>query len=766
MPFAASRAEGGRKLITTKHVTSALAARFSRKRASALTRVKLLLLLWLVPFCLLSSPASALMETELTVGILSLRPKEVTQQTWQPLMNELSKKLPGYRFRLKVLEHWEMRIFLREHLLDFVLTNPSHYIAMRQEHSLSGALATLITKEGEQQLKAYGGVIFTRAEQADIAVMQDLKGRRIACIGNDGSVLGGYQAQALELLHSGIPLPTAEQLLITGLPQDRVIEAVLEGKAEAGFVRTGMIEQLAAQGKIDAKRLKIINRQEFPGFPHACSTRLYPEWPFVAMPHVDEELAREVASVLLRMEPGSAVMSAANIHGFGIPADYMPVESLMRELRLPPYDIVPHFTLTDIWTSYRWRIVGLLGAGGVISLLTGRLLAMNRRLHKARSAEKSARLALMEREQHYRALVNTLPHGITVMDQDHRIVTINDTQARWYRQPPEWFIGRYCYEAFENREQSCPGCLGVVSMKTWEGCHGETVAVREDGRQVDVRLYTTPYFQANGMSSGFVKVVEDITEDKRFAASAQQMARLASLGEMASGVAHEINNPVSGIIGCAELMRTRLEPGNSCHAIIDRIIREGDRIAGIVNSLLSVAHPGQGRQEDFPIGECLGHVMVLFHSKLAKSGIDVAVDVPEDLPPLNGDRQKIEQLLLNLISNAYHALDTKFPDPAPDKRMSINASYRKTSGVGKLCLEVYDRGHGIPRDIIGKVFDPFFTTKPAGSGTGLGLGICYEIVKQFGGDIRVESEVGQFTRVMVELPAEMPFIDSTAGKTA
>jgi signal transduction histidine kinase len=266
--------------------------------------------------------------------------------------------------------------------------------------------------------------------------------------------------------------------------------------------------------------------------------------------------------------------------------------------------------------------------------------------------------------------------------------------------------------------------------------------------------------------SGFIKVVEDITEDNQLAANTQRMARMASLGEMASGVAHEINNPISGIIGCAELMRHRLASDDGCHAIVDRIIREGDRIASIVSALLSVAHPGQVKQENFSLSECLSHVMVLYQSRMINSGIDVAVHLPEDLPPLNGDRQKIEQLFLNLISNSYFALNSKFPDPAPDKRMSISASFHEKAGNGKLCLEVCDQGHGIPREILGKVFDPFFTTKPAGSGTGLGLGICYEIVKQFDGDIRVESEVGHFTRVMVELPAGRSAVDSMAGTSA
>lgn len=742
--------------MTTQHLASTITPRFRHGRRALPIRLKRALVLGLTGLYLMWPPLSARAEeTELTLGILSLRPKEISENAWRPLTDELTRKLPGYRFKLKVLEHWELQAYLRRQMLDFVLTNPSHYIALKQENDLSGALATLISREDQQTIKTYGGVIFTRAEPGSAETITDLPDRRIACAGNDASMLGGYQAQVREMLHAGLPLPLPNQLLLTGLPQDRVVQAVLEGKADVGFVRTGMLEQLAAQGKVDPKQLKVINRQDLPGFPYQCSTRLYPEWPFAAMPHVDEELAREVATVLLGLEHGSAIMAAADIHGFGIPADYLPVEALMRELRLEPFDGTPQVSLNDVWTSYRWQIVVLVGTGGVITLLTGRLLSMNRRLQRTKISKDLAQSALKEREQHYRALVNTLPHGITVMDQDHRIVTINNTQAAWYQRAPEWFLGRHCFEAFEQREQICPHCLGAVSMRTGEGGHTETVATRGDGRQVNLRQTVTPYRQANG-TTGFIKVVEDITEDKRLAASTQQMARLASLGEMASGVAHEINNPISGIIGCAELMRNRLAADHTCQAIIDRIVREGDRIASIVNSLLSVAHPGKGTQETFLIGDCLYNVMILYQSKLLKNGIDLIIDIPGNLPRLMGDRQKIEQLLLNLLNNSAYALNARFPEPTPDKLLRVSAFLQSEAENSRLCLEVYDQGMGIPEEIVGKVFDPFFTTKPAGSGTGLGLGICYEIVKQFGGDIRIESEVGHFTRVTVELPAEQP----------
>ncbi|MBV5323188.1 PhnD/SsuA/transferrin family substrate-binding protein, partial [bacterium] len=232
--------------------------------------------------------AFAAPEKILTLGILALRPKSQMAVAWQPLADQLTEKLPGYRVQLLLLDHKEMLAELQQQRLDFVLTNPSHYILLRQKTGLSGSLATMIPREGPLALTSFGGVIFTRSNR---------------------------------------------------------IQAVIEGKADAGFVRTGLIEQLSRQGKIPSDSFKIINRQELPSFPYASSTRLYPEWPFVALPHVETRLAAKVAATLLGIDPDTPSLRAAGIHSFAIPADYQPVEQLLRELRLPPFDQSPPFTL-------------------------------------------------------------------------------------------------------------------------------------------------------------------------------------------------------------------------------------------------------------------------------------------------------------------------------------------------------------------------------------------------------------------------------------
>lgn len=340
-------------------------------------------------FCIpLFAAAWAADATMLHLGILALRPKSQMQQAFQPFVDYMTSQLPGYRVQLHLLDHQEMLAAVQQHQLDFVMTNPSHYITLRQKNALSGVLATLVSLESAYPLSHFGGVIIARSNRNDIHSLSDIREKRIACPGIGADFFGGFAAQSLELYQNGISLEP-EQLLITGLPQDNVIQAVLEDRADLGFVRTGLIEQLEQQGKIPAGAFKVIKRQNLHAFPFVSSTRLYPEWPFVALPHVDQRLAAKVAAVLFSTPVNTSAFTAAGIHSFTIPADYQPVEALLRELRLPPFDIAQPLTMKEFWKLY-WPWVICFSLFVAVNLLFFCRISARRNIMKA----------LMALEQH------------------------------------------------------------------------------------------------------------------------------------------------------------------------------------------------------------------------------------------------------------------------------------------------------------------------------------------------------------------------------
>ncbi len=328
--------------------------------------------LWLL---LAATVTSAWADTALRFGVLAFRPKPQAMAQWQPLASYLQSTL-GLRVELTVYDLGELEAAIAQKAVDVVFTTSGHFIVLKHRYGLSAPLATQITRGDGHDLSAFGGVIFTRANNADINRLEDLTGRRVALPSLDFT--GGYQMQSIELLDAGLPVPSHSQLLMTGLPQDLTVDAVMAGQADLGFVRTGILEALAREGKLDLARVKVLHRLDLGAFPYVSSTRLYPEWPMVLMPHVDERLGRQLAVALLSLTRDNVAAKAAGISGFSIPADYTSVEHMMRRLRLPPFDGTPEFTLADLWGRYTDWIIAVLGLTSLVFAGVGaRLIIQN-----------------------------------------------------------------------------------------------------------------------------------------------------------------------------------------------------------------------------------------------------------------------------------------------------------------------------------------------------------------------------------------------------
>lgn len=172
----------------------------------------------------------------------------------------------------------------------------------------------------------------------------------------------------------------------------------------------------------------------------------------------------------------------------------------------------------------------------------------------------------------------------------------------------------------------------------------------------------------------------------------------------------------------------------------------------IVRSLLSFAREGGAEVGPVNMAEIIQDTLALTNAQLRKEGIQVLVDVKRELPSISANRQRIQQVLLNILANSRYALNRKYHGFHPDKIIEIRVEEMSQEGESFLRTTIHDRGTGIPRQIRQEIFTPFFTTKPVEEGTGLGLSICYGIVKEHRGSIRVESVEGHFTTMMVDLP--------------
>jgi diguanylate cyclase (GGDEF)-like protein/hemerythrin-like metal-binding protein/PAS domain S-box-containing protein len=347
------------------------------------------------------------------IGVLAFRPKPQTLAQWQPLAAALQLAVPGRTFVVEALSYPEMESAVAGNRLDFVLTNPGHYVLLARRLGLTAPLATLAMNDHGHAGTVFGGVIFTRSDRA-INSLEDIKGRSIAVTDSDS--LGGFQMQAYELSLKGIRLPQDAKLIVTGMPHDNVIEAVLSGRADVGFVRTGVMESLGREGKGQLSQIRTINPQTHPDFTLEVSTRLYPEWPFASMPGTDENLARHVAAALFVLEENKAVTRAMGIHGFVVPADYTPVADLLKELRMPPFDEAPEFVLQDVWERYRWQLTALLLMMGLVISLAIRLILVRRKLESQHRLLSEQKRALLESESHLQTVIKNEPECIKIVD--------------------------------------------------------------------------------------------------------------------------------------------------------------------------------------------------------------------------------------------------------------------------------------------------------------------------------------------------------------
>ena len=253
--------------------------------------------------------------------------------------------------------------------------------------------------------------------------------------------------------------------------------------------------------------------------------------------------------------------------------------------------------------------------------------------------------------------------------------------------------------------------------------------------------------------SGTVGIIIDITEKIKLQTEMIRAGQLALIGELAAGVAHEINNPIYSMINFAQLIADEADNDSRANKFGKLIIKEGNRIADLTANLVSLSRSTGGSRKPVNIHELTSNSLKLIEIQLEKDNIILIKDnIPKDIPPIIANTQEIHQVFLNLIQNARYALNKKYPGKGKDKIFEISCNKVLIDDCQYVRIIFYDRGIGIPRDILHKVKSLFFTTKPSNIGTGIGLSVSENIINNHDGKITIDSILGEFTRVLIDLP--------------
>jgi signal transduction histidine kinase len=359
--------------------------------------------------------------------------------------------------------------------------------------------------------------------------------------------------------------------------------------------------------------------------------------------------------------------------------------------------------------------------------------------------EQKARRKLQETRAIYNVLINELiQEDVIVMASNYRILDINQTLANKLGMQRKDAIGRYCYELLHHESAPCSGeehpCPLVKTVETGKPFRVTHIHLDKGKRQLYYSISCYPLID-NGEVVGAIEIARDITRDISIQKGMMQYDKMASIGRLAAGVAHEINNPLTTILTSAMLIQEDTEPEDPNYQELQIIADEALRCRKIVSSLLDFARQSEPVKAKHDPNIVVTESVVLTRKQAAFNDVAVEESLTQDLPLINMDKDQIEQALINLILNAIAATDA-------GGKVTVSTSL--VAEAESVELAVSDSGKGIPEEDMGKIFDPFFTTRE--SGTGLGLAITHGIIEQHGGTIKVDSKLGQGTTFTIRLP--------------
>ncbi len=454
---------------------------------------------------------------EVRVGVLSFRSMSETIRMWSPTAEWLSSRLPGKQFKIVPYYFSDLDRAASRAEVDFILTNPEHFVLLRHRQHLT-PLATVITLADGHPVNQFGGVIFVRSDRHDLQGLKDLKGKKIAAV--DERSMGGYLMQAWTLRKVGVNTSRDLEMRYTGMPHDKVVPEVLGRRVDAGFVRTGVLEALIRENRLELPSVRILNVQSGSSFPQLLSTDLYPEWPFSAMPNLPDTLVKEVTLALLAITPDSLPASKGNYYGFSPPANYTAVEAIMTRLRTNPDRI--DFDWEDVFAKYTLLIVSVL----MVLLFSALLLVL--RLQRSKRLLMRA-LAETKRLGVRNILLESLGEGVLGGDAQGYCIFINSAALvlTGYRQ--EEVIGKPVHLLFRCRrwdgsEYQAGDSPIDRTIHDGKQRENEGLLLTRDGRQVPVHWLVTA-IQPELTPSGVVIALQDISLRKAMEKSLRESER-------------------------------------------------------------------------------------------------------------------------------------------------------------------------------------------------------------------------------------------------
>lgn len=344
-----------------------------------------------------------------------------------------------------------------------------------------------------------------------------------------------------------------------------------------------------------------------------------------------------------------------------------------------------------------------------------------------------------------RLVFDSIPQSFYIIDNKYIITAINHARADRIDATPKELFGRLCYEALFGLTQPCKDCLVPTTFSTGKFTHRIATSKNEKKIKLDWEIKSYPILGLGNEIDGVVLIEQDITENRKLEVEILQSEKLAAVGQLAAGIAHEINNPLTAVLVNSQILLEDLPEDQTDNIESVKLIEMAAvRASQVIKNLLALVRKENYEFEPMDLNESIQSALMLVSHEFLTRQINVFFDRAENMPMYMGSTNHLQGVWINLLLNAIEAIDEKKGD------LKVTSYYEAST----FYVEIRDSGAGISDENLGKIFEPYFTTKRSGQGTGLGLSLVKRTIQAHGGQIMVESNPGEGARFTIILPEE------------
>jgi len=708
------------------------------------------------------------------IGVMVRSDNIHTMDKWNLTIDYLNAESDTHVFQLVPMEFNNFsKIEANE--IDFIICNPWMYVEAENKYGIT----TIATHKHIWEGKSYtmhGAVFITQANRTDLNSLEDLRDHSFMYIDNasfPSYLVTLHELQQTELgttapkkpgtspsppplpiygVHKNLLKHSPFKTVSFGGNSTAIVFAVKEGKVDGGAIKTGTLEEMAAEGLIDIEDFKVLNQQHVEGFPFLLSSRLYPEWVFARTNSVPDELVEEIVIALLNMPDEEG--------GWTVPQDYHQVRGLMRDMRLGPYEDFGKISLKDTIMRYWYFFALILMILFVVGLTTTHIDSVNREYKKELVKREKAEQALMESEDKFAKISTSAQDAIIMIDNKGMITFWNLAAEKMFDYTKEEVMGKDLHELIAPAEyrNSCKEGLAGFMTKGRGSAIGPIISLKarkKTGDEFPVELSLSSFVLRDGTwnAAGIIrdityrKKAEEALIDARITAEAANRTK----SEFLANMSHELRTPLNSIIGFSDMMLEGAtgKLNEKQLKYIKNVSASGHHLLTLINDILDLSKVDSGKMqmvyEQFPIIEVFNDVRNTLSNFAMSKSISLDFTIDPDLNKIYADKLKLKQILYNLVSNAI-----KF---TPEKG-SVHISASARSNI--LHVEVRDTGIGINAEDQKKLFSAFTQLDSTYSrkyqGTGLGLVLVKKFVEMHGGRVWLESEIGKGSNFIFEIP--------------